>query len=376
MTIAAQRAELLRTWALEVGFDRAGVARLEPVATGQAFLRWLERGEHAEMAYLEGRAEARLDPREIFEGARTAVCVALQYHPVAASRQGGDLWPRVARYARGRDYHNVMIKRLRRLARRVEKGFPGSRAKPYVDTGPVLERDLAAKAGLGAVGKNTLLLHPDAGSYFLLGELFTSLDLEPDARVGDLCGSCSRCLDACPTGALPEPFRLDSQRCISYWTIEHRGPIPRPTRAALGEWVFGCDLCQEACPLNDRPSVTAEAAFELPAGRAGLDLAALLALREEAYQEVFRGSAMKRSRREGLRRNAALAMGNRGEARYVGPLAEAMTDLDPVLRSHAAWSLGRIGGSGALAALREARSREESPAVIEELDRALEEAGP
>ncbi len=371
---AAQRSDLLRQWALEAGFDRAGVARLEPVADGGALLRWLERGEHAAMGYMKQRTEVRLDPRRIFEGARSALCVALQYHPVAGPPTRGDLWPRVARYARGRDYHNVMVKRLRRLARRVEEAFPGSRAKPYVDTGPVLERDLAAKAGLGAVGKSTLLLHPESGSYFLLGELFTSLDLETDAPLADLCGSCSRCLEACPTGALPEPFRLDSGRCISYWTIEHRGAIPRSMRSELGEWVFGCDLCQEACPVNDRPTPIAEAAFELPDDRARLDLVALLRLGEEAYQEVFRGSAMKRSRREGLRRNAALAMGNRREERYVSPLAEALADSDPNLRCHAAWSLGRIGGSRACSALRIARSGEGDPVVAEELDRALEEA--
>ncbi len=286
MAIAAQRTELLRTWALEVGFDRVGVARLEPVATGQAFLHWLDRGEHAEMAYLERRTEARLDPREIFEGARTAICVALQYHPVAPQPQGGDLWPRVARYARGRDYHNVMIKRLRRLARRVEKGFPGSRAKPYVDTGPVLERDLAATAGLGAVGKNTLLLHPDAGSYFLLGELFTSLDLEPDAPVADLCGSCSRCLEACPTGALPEPFRLDADAASA--TGRSSTEARSRTRCGRARRVgVRVRPLPGGVPAQRPPVLTAEAAFELPAERGRLDLAGLLALDERPTRRPF-----------------------------------------------------------------------------------------
>lgn len=373
---AAETAERLRNWALEAGFDRVGVARLGPVPRGGALLKWLERGDHAGMSYLESRVEVRLDPRSAFEGARSAVCVALQYHPVAKGAPAGDLWPRVARYARGRDYHNVMTKRLRRLARRVREAFPGCRTKPYVDTGPVLERDLAARAGLGAVGKNTLLLHPEAGSYFLLGELLTSLDLAPDAPVADLCGSCSRCLEACPTGALPAPYRLDSRRCISYWTIEHRGPIPRPMRAELGDWVFGCDLCQEACPVNEAPAATAETSFELPAERSRLDLAALLAIAEEDYQEAFRGSPMKRSRRDGLRRNAAVAMGNRGEDRYVAPLAAALADGDPVIRSHAAWALARIGGAEARRALREARAGEGDPAVGEELERALEAFDP
>ena len=244
---------MLRAWAVEAGFDRVGVARLAAALHGESFVAWLGRGDQAAMAYMADRVEVRLDPRALFAGAKSALCVTLQYHAPDALPVDGDLWPRVARYARGRDYHNVMTKRLRRLARRIEDAFPGSRTKPSVDTGPVLERDLAAAAGLGVAGKNTMLLHPHAGSYFFLGELFTSLDLEPEHELSDLCGSCSLCLEACPTGALPQPFRLDARRCISYWTIEHRGPIPEDVRPQLSDWVFGCDLCQEACPHNDRP---------------------------------------------------------------------------------------------------------------------------
>ncbi|HEX2163906.1 MAG TPA: tRNA epoxyqueuosine(34) reductase QueG, partial [Thermoanaerobaculia bacterium] len=363
----AETSATLGRWALEAGFDRAGVASLEPIERGGVFLRWLAEGGHAGMGYLAERVAERLEPAHLLAGARSVLCVALVYHPLAgddgepAPAPEGDLWPRVARYARGRDYHNLMGKRLRRLARRVCESFPGADARPYVDTGPVLERELAARAGLGVAGKNTCLLSREDGSWFLLGEVFTTLDLAPDQPLADLCGRCTRCLDACPTGALTEPYRLDAGRCISYWTIEHRGAIPAEARAGLGDWVFGCDVCQEVCPWNLRFEGRADRGgrrpaehpdLRLPEERGRLDLAGLLGIGEAEYEEVFRGSAMKRARRSGLRRNAAIAMGNRGEARYVGALARALAeDEDAVVRGAAAWALGRIGGEAAREAL-------------------------
>ncbi len=340
---ARGRAELLKSWALEAGFDRAGVASLEPLEHGQAFVRWLARGDNASMDYLERRVEARVRPSAIFPGAGSALCVALQYWPLAGEDDPeGDLWPRVARYARGRDYHEVMGERLARLAARIRDAFPGTTTRPYVDTGPVLERELAARAGLGAIGKHTNLLHPEAGSWFLLGELFTTLDLAPDVPLADLCGTCTRCLEACPTGALPEPYRLVSDLYISYWTIEHRGEIPEEVRPLLGDWVFGCDLCQEACPWNAAPAGADHPELRLPPERRQLDLAGLLGLSREEYTERFRGSPMKRAKLSGLRRNVAVAMGNRRDRRDVPALMETLGDEDPVVRSHAAWALGRM----------------------------------
>jgi len=364
-------AELLKSWALEAGFDRAGVAELGPLEHGAALLRWLARGDQAGMEYLGRRVEARLDPSQVFPGARSVLCVALQYHPLEEDDPAGDLWPRVARYARGRDYHDVMGERLKALAARIGAAFPGCDSRPYVDTGPVLEREVAARAGLGAVGKHTLLLHPEAGSWFLLGELFLSLDLAPEAPLADLCGSCTRCLEACPTGALPEPYRLDSNRCISYWTIEHRGPLPLAAREMVGDWVFGCDVCQEACPWNRAPEGAVHAELELPAGRAELDLARLLLLPREEYVERFRGSAMKRAKLGGLQRNAAVAMGNRGDAAYAGPLAQALAEGEPLVRGHAAWALGRIGGPAARPALEAALAGEGDAGVRAEVRAAL-----
>ena len=303
----AAAALLLKSWALEAGFDLAGVAALEPSERGEAFRRWLDRGDHASMAYMARRVELRLEPAAVLEGARSALCVALRYAPHAdESSLEGELWPRVARYARGRDYHDVMGERLAALGERIEASFPGERTRWYVDTGPLLERELAARAGLGAVGKNTMLLHPEHGSYFLLGELLLTLDLAPDMPLADLCGSCTRCLEACPTGALPEPYRLDSNRCLSYWTIEHRGAFPPDAErlVAEGGWIFGCDVCQEVCPWNATPALVEHAEFAVPAGRRALRLADLVELSRDQYVELFRGSPLKRAKLVGLRRNA------------------------------------------------------------------------
>lgn len=372
----ARAAALLRRWALEAGFDRAGVATLEPSRHGEALRRWLERGEAASMAWMARRVEDRLQPASRLPGARSALCVALRYWPLAGEGEAeGDLWPRVARYARGEDYHGLMERRLEELGRRIAEAFPGTSWRRYVDTGPLLERELAARAGLGVAGKNTCLLERELGSWFLLGELLLTLDLAPDEPLADLCGGCTLCLDSCPTGALVEPWRLDSNRCISYWTIEHRGPLPAAAREMAGEWVFGCDVCQEVCPWNRRRSAEPAAdhpELRLPPERRELDLAGLLGLDREEYVARFRGSPMKRARHEGLRRNAAVAMGNRGEERYAAPLARALSaDEDATVRGHAAWALGRIGGAVARAALRAALANEDDATVRSEIAAGL-----
>jgi epoxyqueuosine reductase len=366
---------------MEAGFDRAAVASLEPSAYREPFERWLAEGLHAGMGYLERHAGRRFDPRKMLEGARSVLVVALQYASPAAQGETagalGDLWPRVARYARGVDYHELMGQRLTALAARIEEGFPGAGSRWYVDTGPVLERELAERAGLGVFGKNTNLLHPEAGSWFLLGELFLTLELAPrNEPLADLCGSCSRCLEACPTGALPEPYRLDANRCLSYWTIEHRGPLPLEMRPAIDDWVFGCDICQEVCPYNQQDGTgRAPEAFSVPQVRRSLDLVGLLALDRTAYLELFRGSSMKRARLDGLRRNAAVALGNRRRAEDVAPLVEALTDADALVRRHAAWALGRIGGDAARRGLFEALRGERDDAVSDEIRGALVDAG-
>jgi len=269
------------------------------------------------------------------------------------------------------DYHDLMKHRLEKLADRIRDAFPSCMTRPYVDTGPVLERELASRAGLGAFGKNSMLLSEESGSWFLLGELFLSLELEPDLPIADLCGSCTQCLEACPTGALPEPYRLDANRCISYWTIEHRGIFPLEIRRQTGGWVFGCDLCQEACPWNGDAIVAHHPELQLPSPRAELDLTALLRIDRETYVERFRGSPMKRAKQEGLQRNAAVAMGNSGNPRYVPALLEALQEGSALVRAHVAWALGEIGGEKALAGLEARQTSEHDPEVVQEIEAAL-----
>ncbi len=363
--------EELKRWASEAGFDRCGIAALGPSAHGEALRSWLECGHAAGMDYLGRRVEERLDPSVLVPWARSVLCVALQYGNASRSIPEGDLWRGVARYATGDDYHELMGKRLAALSSRIEEGFPGSRTRWYVDTGPVLEREIAERAGLGAIGKNTNLLHPEAGSYFFLGEIFLSLDLTPDVPMADLCGSCTRCLEACPTGALVEPWVLDANRCISYWSIEHRGELPTERRAGQGEWVFGCDICQEVCPWNGDLTQAVDPALELPEKRRSMGLVDLLRLERGDYVELFRHSPMKRAKLEGLRRNAVVAMGNSGEEKYVDVLAATLNDEDPDVSSHAAWALGEIGGARAGEALRQKLSELQHGGLLESVELAL-----
>jgi epoxyqueuosine reductase len=303
---------LIKAECYALGFDLAGVTTLGPAATADAFDEWLERGFAGEMAYLPRTAEKRRDSRRPFEGTTHAIVVGMNYG-------GREPSGPVARYARGDDYHDVMLDRLTQLHRRIEQQVGRSIAgKPYVDTGPLLERDLARRAGLGWFGKNTTLINPRAGSFFFLGALLVDLELEPDPPfVTDHCGSCRRCIDACPTNALVEPHVLDSNRCISYLTIEQKGEIPAEFHAAIGELLYGCDICQEVCPWNEKFSLPLrEPAFLPRPAIAGKDAATLardlLEMSDDDFIIAFKGSPMKRAKLRGLKRNAAIVMANVG----------------------------------------------------------------
>jgi len=288
---------------------------------------------------------------------------------------------RVARYAWGDDYHLLLRERGNALATWIERRVPGSRARAVVDSAPLAERDFAALAGLGWFGKNTMLIDPRAGSYFLLTGLLTDVALPSDtALTVDHCGTCTACLDACPTGALPAPRVLDASRCISTLTIEDRGPVAAPLRTGMGSWVFGCDICQEVCPWNRHAPGSDEPAFQPRGGEESLDLVEILGLDERAFRTRFRDSPVLRAKRVGLLRSAAVALGNRPHAAALPALVAALTDVEPVVRGAAAWALGRwvIAGTEAataLQALRERRAAEHDPEVRRELDVALADAG-
>ena len=344
-------AERIKALALGLGFDLVGVARAEPTRETEFLREWLARGFAGEMDYIGRRVEERVDPRRLLPGARSLVMVGLVYDPgprePAAPGAG-----RVARYAGGEDYHDVLGERLRALGAALEPlaGAPVAQ-RAYVDTGPVQERVFAARAGLGWIGKNTCLIHPTLGSYLFLGALLTDLALAPDVGEPDHCGSCRACLDACPTGALVDAYALDATRCISYLTIEARGAAPEPLRDASGDWVYGCDVCQEVCPWNtrERRSVP-EDRFGLRARLAPRPewvapaLSWLLDLREDAWRASTRRTALRRAKYRGLMRNALIAAGNSGDASLAAHVRRHAGSDDPLLAEHARWALARLAG--------------------------------
>ncbi|HEV8253928.1 MAG TPA: tRNA epoxyqueuosine(34) reductase QueG [Vicinamibacteria bacterium] len=340
---AASLASRARALALEVGFDLAGVASAAPPPELARFGEWLARGYAGEMSYLGSQAQRRSDLRVAFPWARSVISVALQYDsraPYSTEAPADRGW--IARYAWGDDYHDVMTALLDRLVARLQETVGGFRSRRYADTGPIVERAYAAAAGVAAWGKNTCLLHPELGSWFFLGEVVTDLDLAPDVPLPDMCGSCTACLEACPTGALVEPYRLDATRCISYLTIELKGAVPEAQRAGLGRHVFGCDICQDVCPWNRRRRGSGPPAFAPREGLQAPELEALAGLDQEGFRALFRKSAVKRAKRRGLLRNVAVALGNSGHASRRPALERLSRDEDPVVREHAAWALARL----------------------------------
>ncbi|HEY1378136.1 MAG TPA: tRNA epoxyqueuosine(34) reductase QueG [Gemmataceae bacterium] len=348
-------ADHIKDQARALGFALAGVARAAE-ADGFARLReWLARGYAGEMAYMGRYADARRHPAAVLPQVRSVVMVGMEYAEVQKSEvrgqksgfqspptaAGGSSSPRhpakVARYARGADYHDVLRDRLNRLLAWVRAEFPGTSGRGVVDTAPLLERDFARRAGLGWIGKNTMLINKHRGSYFFLGALLLDLDLDPDPpHAADHCGTCTACLDACPTGAFAGPGWLDARKCISYLTIELRSPVPQELRPGVGDWLFGCDVCQEVCPWNRKDGSEPEA----------VDAAELLALTEDQFRERYRGTALFRTKRRGLLRNAALVLGNTGDERALPALRRALEDAEPLVRDAASWAIERIAGRG------------------------------
>ncbi len=378
---AARRAltQRLKAQAQALGFDLVGVAPCSPPETYPLYLAWLEKGHHAGMGYManDRNRGRRADPRRILPQCRSIVVLGVRYAQQAAapSPPPHDARPRgrVAAYAWGDDYHDVLVERLRRLIAflEAETGHPVPH-RYYTDTGPVLEREYAVRAGLGWVGKNGMLIHPRLGSYLLLAEILLGLALEPDSpTVTDHCGTCTRCLEACPTQAILPNRSVDANRCLSYLTIEHRGVIPPDLRPRLGDWVFGCDVCQMVCPWNRRAPLWGDPAFAPRPHVPRPVLTEELALSPQAFNQKFKGSPIKRAKRRGYLRNVAVALGNAGAPSTVPALRQGLHDPEPLIRGHAAWALGQIHTPEACAALRQALADEPDPQVRTEIAQSL-----
>jgi len=367
----AGRAEFARQQALALGFDAVGIARADEAwAASERLEAFVEAGRHGTMDWMETTLARRRTPNSMWTDAKSAVAVALNYGPdhdpmeTLRQREAGN----ISVYARGRDYHDTLKSRLKQLAREfVAK--TGAEVKVFVDTAPLMEKPLAAKAGLGWQGKHTNLVSRDLGSWFFLGVMLTDADLVPDAPEADHCGSCRNCLDICPTSAFPSPYQLDARRCISYLTIEHKGPIPEEFRAAMGNRIYGCDDCLAVCPWNKFASVASEAAFHARAELKLPGLDELAALDDAAFREVFSGSPIKRIGRDRFVRNVCIAMGNSGAARFVPLLESLLQDGSALVRGAAAWALLQLDAERFSFARAQNLPGETDPDVLREWNR-------
>ena len=348
----------LQNLARDLGFDLCRITSCEPPAHTNQFRSWLREGAAGEMEYMHRGEEKRCDPQQVLAGARSVIVLALNYW------QGETRWRlsrraidkkgnlkscptshttatgRIARYAWGEDYHDIITPKLKAIDSFLTEA--GGNQKCYVDTGPVLERDYAAAAGIGWHGKSTMLINQRLGTWFFLSEILTTLDLPIDPPVPDRCGSCSRCIEACPTGAITAPHHLDARRCISYLTIEHKGAIPLELRSLIGDRIFGCDDCLDACPWNRFAEASRETAFQARPATMGMALRDYLNLTEEQFRDVFHRSPIKRIKRRGLLRNVCVALGNVGDASDLPALERAANDPEPLIAEHAQWAIEQI----------------------------------
>jgi len=332
--------------AAELGFAACGIARADAAPrAGERLRQWLAEGAHGSMLWMEARADQRASPAGLWPEVRSVIALGLSYAPANDPLALADRpeWGRISVYAQGADYHDVLKRNLKALARWIVETAPGSDVKVFVDTAPVMEKPLAEAAGLGWQGKHTNLVSRRHGSWLFLGAIYTTLDLAPDAPGDTSCGSCHACLSACPTDAFPAPYRLDARRCISYLTIEHKGPIPREFREAIGNRIYGCDDCLAVCPWNKfAAAAQANLAFAPRAELVAPQLADLLALDDAGFRQVFAGSPIKRIGRDRMVRNCLIAAGNSGSAALVPPVVALLDDSAPVVRGAAVWALGQL----------------------------------
>jgi epoxyqueuosine reductase len=359
--------------AQRLGFSLVGISAVSLPPHEQSFARWLRDGMAGELGYMARTETLRRDPAKLVPWAVSIISVGMNYYtPLPRPEQSGDTRGWISRYAWGNDYHDVMRDRLEQLLERIKEISPAPmQGRAFIDSGPVLERDLAGVAGLGWIGKNTHLISPKKGSWFFLGELFVDLPLAYDRPMGDRCGRCDLCLKACPTNAFVGPYVLDARRCISYLTIELKGWIPRHLRPLIGNHIFGCDICQEVCPYNVKAEATPESAYRPRFGLHAPGLIPLLSLDEREFRRRFKGSPLLRAKRRGFLRNVAVALGNLKAQEAVPELIRLLDDEEPLVRGHAAWALGEIGDPAALKALCGRMQMETDAEVLTELKEAI-----
>jgi epoxyqueuosine reductase len=366
----------LKQSAARLGFSLAGVAPAVTPAGAARLDDWLAAGYAGQMHYLADRREAYDHPRHVLDGARSVVMLAMEYRS-ADPQPPGQGEGRISRYAWGpTDYHELIRDRLHELADQLRAWHPAGQVRGVVDTAPLLEREFAQLAGLGWIGKHTLVLNRDRGSWFFLAALVTDIELAYDApHETDHCGTCRACLDACPTAAFPQPYVLDASRCISYLTIELKESIPADLRDGIGDWLFGCDVCQEVCPWNSHAELKPQALFEPLPQNNPLGLTQLFELDEAAFRARFRHTPLWRPKRRGILRNAAIVLGNRPTPAALPALVRGLNDDEPLVRGAAAWALGRYDEPAAVLALTERRQIETDVEVRREIDRALATSG-
>jgi epoxyqueuosine reductase len=334
------RAELTQK-ARDLGFDLVGVAPLGPFPEAVFYPKWLESGYAGEMQYLERQKAAKMEPKSVLPGARSVIVCAMNYNSAQPCTRYDRLRAWVSRYAWGQDYHDTVKEKLRELAAWIERNSP-QRTRAYVDTGPLLERVYAKYAGVGWFGKNTCIINQKVGSWLFLGCILTDLELTFDTPVPDRCGTCTRCIDACPTSAILEPYILDSRKCIAYTTIELRGSIPEEERAGIGHHLFGCDICQDVCPWNRKAPYSPNSSFEPKDGLLWPMIDRLLDLSEDEWRRMIRGTAMKRAKIKGLLRNLMVVAGNSGVWELLPRLRSFLMHDDQHVRSHAQWAIDKI----------------------------------
>jgi epoxyqueuosine reductase len=358
----------IRDEALRLGFDAVGfaAARLAP-ETRAHLAEFLARGYHGDMGWLAARADERADPQALWPDAKSVVVLGMNYGPaddplapLAQRERGG-----ISVYARGRDYHDLVKSRLKALARFIDERWPGA-LKLFVDTAPVMEKPLAEAAGIGWQGKHTNLVSRGFGSWLFLGEIYLALELAPDAAESDHCGECRRCLDVCPTAAFPAPYRLDARRCISYLTIEHKGPIDAALRPLIGNRIYGCDDCLAVCPWNKFARQTREPGFAPRPGMTAPALAELATLDDAGFRRLFSGSPVKRIGRDRFLRNVLIAIANSGEQRLLGAVRPLLADPAPLVRAMAVWALKRLADESEVAERRAALLPAEGDAQVRE----------